>query len=145
MLTSPITESKFCRTIAPLQDSDMRLNSLFTVKDGLILINVPGARDHDGENMRATEDEPSYVFADINGDDWFYFEDTTTSSDSAESCEKSHSKNRAGESGITATTVSGSDTTLINFKYKRTPGHKVLHEGRCNFAGLASGDNSNQD
>lgn len=142
MLTSPRTESKFCRTIAPLQDSDMHLNSLFTVKDGLILINVPGANSGD---VRATEDTENYVFADINGDDWFYFEDSTTSDDSVEGCEKSRSKNSAGESGITATAVSGSDTTLINFKYKRTPGHKVLHEGRCNFAGLATGDNSNQD
>ena len=86
-----------------------------------------------------------------NGDDWFYFEDSTTSGggddddDSTQGCKKSHSKSRASDGGITASAVSGSETTLINFSYSRTPRHKVLHEGRCHFAGLATGDNSNQD
>ncbi|KAK4501661.1 hypothetical protein PRZ48_007470 [Zasmidium cellare] len=94
--------------------------NLFTVKDGLVLI------DADVELLNAGSSSQTYVFADVNGDDWFYFEDTTSG----------RSVKSATESTFNARTISGSDTTLINFRYERTPGHKVLHEGRCNFAGL---------
>lgn len=108
---------------------------------------MPGARD-DGD-VQATEGQQSYVFADINGDDWFYFEDSITGGGDDENftkdCAKSRSKSRASGSGITAFAASGSETTLINFRYNHRPQHKVLHEGRCNFAGLATPDNSNQD
>ena len=69
----------------------------------------------------------------INGDDWFYFEDETSSNGmmSPEKCASS-----ADESPISIEADSGSDTSLINFRYKSTPTHKVLHEGSCNFAGL---------
>ncbi|KAF2624093.1 hypothetical protein BU25DRAFT_451013 [Macroventuria anomochaeta] len=108
--------------------------NLFTVKDGLIFVNaIPSstARKSEGE-----EEEEIFIFADVNGDDWFYFEDDTTNG-SAETCAKPQSENgKASASTFTARTISGSDTTLINFAYDSTPKHKVLHDGRCNFAGL---------
>jgi hypothetical protein len=101
---------------------------LFTVKDGLIFIEALSVSD----GIVARDDSSSqYVFADVNGDDWFYFEDTTTSDSSQEHCAK-----RTADSHFHVRTISGSDTTLINFEYDSTPRHKVLHEGRCNFAGL---------
>jgi len=42
-------------------------------------------------------------------------------------------------------TVSGTETTLIRFKQDQTPQHKVLHEGRCNFAGLKPAVESTKD
>ena len=85
------------------------------------------------DDVTAREDKASqYVFADVNGDDWFYFEDNTSlSSSSQEQCAKP-----TAEGHFNVRTISGSDTTLINFQYESTPQHKVLHEGRCNFAGL---------
>jgi hypothetical protein len=104
---------------------------LFTVKDGLILIEALT----DSPNMRALGGvNDQFVFADVNGDDWFYFEDQSIDYDddlTAEQCAK-----KMADSPFTVRTISGSDTTLINFSYDKTPRHKVLHEGRCNFAGL---------
>jgi len=109
--------------------------NLFTIKDGLILIEALGVS---GGDVTARDAEYSqYVFADLNGDDWFYFEDQTyddkssSSSSSQEQCAKP-----TAESHFSVRTISGSDTTLINFQYESTPEYKVLHEGRCNFAGL---------
>ena len=101
---------------------------MFTVKDGLILIE---ALPVSGGDVTARDDDASqYVFADVNGDDWFYFEDTSSPSDQ-EQCAKPTT-----EGQFSVRTISGSDTTLINFQYESTPQYKVLHEGRCNFAGL---------
>jgi hypothetical protein len=110
---------------------------LFTVKDGLVFIEASPIGD---DNVAARDvAESQYVFADVNGDDWFYFEDTTTE-DVEEKCVKS-----TAQSQFTARTISGSDTTLINFEYESTPKHKVLHEGRCNFAGLKPVSPSSQN
>ncbi|MCJ1290783.1 hypothetical protein MMC34_002325 [Xylographa carneopallida] len=104
--------------------------SLFTVKDGLILIEALAVSDG---NVAAQDESSQYVFADVNGNDWFYFEDNTypDSTSSPEQCAKS-----TVDSHFNVRTISGSNTTLINFEYESTPQHKVLHEGRCNFAGL---------
>lgn len=75
--------------------------------------------------MEASE---QFFFDNENGDDWFYFEDSTTSSNQR--------KKSTSSSELCARTVSGDDTTLINFRYHKTPSHKVLHKGRCNFTGL---------
>jgi hypothetical protein len=110
------------------------LTSLFTVKDGLLIVNAtpePGS----GVTSNYVEEE-TFVFADVNGDDWFYFEDTTHESSVEQSAKPQSEKEKASSSTFTARTISGSDTTLINFSYKSTPQHKVLHQGRCNFAGL---------
>jgi hypothetical protein len=69
-----------------------------------------------------------YFFSAENGDDWFYIEDETSSAQCA--------KNTKPRNPLTMSAVSSSETTLIRFKYKNTPKHKVLHKGRCNFAGL---------
>lgn len=109
--------------------------NLFTIKDGLILIEVFDRSGGDVTARKDEDEESQYVFADVNGDDWFYFEDQTsedeTSSSSQEQCAKP-----TAESHFSVRTISGSDTTLINFQYESTPQHEVLHEGRCNFAGL---------
>jgi hypothetical protein len=104
--------------------------SLFTLKDGLIFIEgspLSGA---------AMEEEPEqWVFDSQNGDDWFYFED---SPDSNLQCAKKAS------TPLTISTRSSTETTLIRFEYSKTPGHKVLHKGRCNFAGLKPVDESSE-
>jgi len=97
--------------------------NLFTVKDGLILIE---AMPMSGTRSRK-DDLEQYVFANLNGDDWFYVEDRL----SEERCVKPMPRNQ-----FDVRTKSGSDTTLINFEYESTPRHTVLHEGRCDFAGL---------
>jgi hypothetical protein len=108
---------------------DMRAKpNLFTVKDGIIFIQ---ARPDERRDVAARDDDDEqYVFADVNGDDWFYFEDVTSGS-SHEQCTKTTAR-----SSLDVQTISGSDTTLINFEYESTPRHTVVHEGRCNFAGL---------
>jgi hypothetical protein len=104
------------------------LASLFTVKDGLIFIE---ALPFEGVDAAARKDNPNqYVFADVNGDDWFYFEDDSSGS-SHEQCASASFR-----SSLDVQTISGSDTTLINFEYESTPRHTVVHEGRCGFAGL---------
>lgn len=111
--------------------------NLFTVKDGLVFIE---AHVTSGRDVAAEDDDLPFVFADVNGDDWFYFEDESSlPSSSEEQCAKPMSRKH-----FTAQTISGSDTTLINFQYQRTPTHKVLHEGRCNFAGLKPVSSSSQ-
>ncbi|MCJ1405851.1 hypothetical protein MMC11_009081 [Xylographa trunciseda] len=108
--------------------------NLFTVKDGLIFIEALPVY---GDDTAAQDDEPEqFVFADVNGDDWFYFEDSTSSSSSSSSSSRENCAKQTAESHFNVRTISGSDTTLINFEYDSTPHHRVLHEGRCNFAGL---------
>ncbi|SPO06568.1 uncharacterized protein DNG_09258 [Cephalotrichum gorgonifer] len=114
-----------------LQGNSFTFNAqpnLFTLKDGLIMIDAVVA---DADAGVAAESSGTYVFADLNGDDWFYFEDSTTADSKTAS-----SQRQQDQSHFRIRTVSGSDTTLINFEYEHTPSHKVLHEGRCNFAGL---------
>jgi len=112
--------------------------NLFTVKAGLVLIE---AQTVNGDDFTGKKNEPAdYVFADVNGDDWFYFEDVSSSDRlNGESC-----MHTASNSHFRARTISGSDTTLINFQYPQTPRHRVVHEGRCNFAGLKPLSPSNE-
>jgi hypothetical protein len=97
--------------------------SSFTVKGGLIFISTLSISI---ANKAETE---MYFFSAENGDDWFYFEDETTS---RQQC----ANNIKSETPFTMSAVSSSETTLIRFKYKERPKHKVVHKGRCNFAGL---------
>jgi hypothetical protein len=80
----------------------------------------------------STEDEntQTYYFGPDNGDDWFYFEDSTTSS--LQGCPKK----KSSDADFKVSTVSGGETSLIQFKHNRTPQHRVLHKGACHFAGL---------
>jgi len=108
--------------------------NLFTVKEGLVFVEAK--TDSDGD--KGDNPYQRYVFAGQNGDDWFYIEDRT--SEKAENCEKTDLAHR-----LSVIAVSGSDTNLINFAYQKTPRHKVLHPGRCNFAGLTpSGDSQRE-
>jgi hypothetical protein len=75
------------------------------------------------------EDEP-LIFGPENGDDWFYFEDSTADSSASSPWAKDN------PSPFIVSSVSGGETTLIRFKHKSTPDHTVLHKGACNFAGL---------
>ena len=113
--------------------------SLFTIKDGLVFVEANPVSG--GDFATQAGDPEVHDFADVNGDDWFYFQDESTWSDSSsrEQCAKP-----MAQSQFSARTISGSDTTLINFAYDRTPSHRVLHEGRCNFAGLAPVSPSSQ-
>lgn len=124
----------------------MLVASLFTVKDGLVFIE---ALPVDSGMGARGEDWNQHVFADVNGDDWFYFEDETSSSSSppprsSSSSRKGQCANSMSADTLVARTISGSDTTLINFRYNSTPRHRVLHEGRCNFAGLSPVSSSSQ-
>lgn len=107
--------------------------NLFTVKDGLVIVN---ATPEPSSRLTSGSDDEIHVFADLNGDDWFYFEDQTEEPDEVQCVKPRSKKEKKSSSTFTARTISGSDTTLINFAYQSTPKHRVLHKGRCNFAGL---------
>jgi len=79
-----------------------------------------------------SEESNSHFFGPDNGEDWFYFEDDTTSSSGSKQC----AGKSAASSPIRLYTVTGAESTLIEFKHFKTPQHKVLHKGACNFAGL---------
>ena len=114
--------------------------SLFIVKDGLVFVEA--ATVFGGDDVTARKDVSSQlVFADINGDDWFYFEDNTSSSPSSP---EQYTKPMV-ESHISARAISSSLISLISIEYDDTPQHTVLHEGRCNFAGLKPVSLSGQD
>jgi len=74
---------------------------------------------------KSDTNENRYFFDTENGDDWIYFEDRTSSPDI-----------QKASAPITVESVSASETTIITFKYNKTPDHKVLHPGQCTFAGL---------
>ncbi|KAK4995525.1 hypothetical protein LTR66_004665 [Elasticomyces elasticus] len=105
--------------------------NLFTVKDGFIYIEALAASEN-GKTSATIDGPDHYVFADVNGDDWFYFEDSTSSM----VVRQEHCASSMAASQFSVRTISGSDTTLINFQYESTPQHTVLHDGRCSFAGL---------
>jgi hypothetical protein len=61
------------------------------------------------------------------GDDWFYFEDVSSSA-------LQRSKNE--EVDIMIKTRSGDVTSIIAFLFEESLDHKKLHDGACSFAGL---------
>ncbi|KAL8939013.1 MAG: hypothetical protein Q9216_003587 [Gyalolechia sp. 2 TL-2023] len=76
-------------------------------------------------------EEQYHVFAGLNGDDWFYFEDKTNYPSSGKQCAKP-----MAERHLNDRTISGSDTNLVNFAYETTPPHSVPNEGRYIHAEL---------
>jgi hypothetical protein len=106
--------------------------NLFTVKDGLVFVE---ATPISGSDSPMPERPDNYVFSLENGDDWFYFEDNTYSHDVNNNVQGTCSRSIPNDP-FSIRTISGSDTTLISFEYERTPKHRVVHEGRCKFAGL---------
>lgn len=98
------------------------------------------------------DDDGQYIFSAENGDNWFYFEDSTWNDDyDVKTCADSkgpgskRAHSRGDEPPLTASTRSADGTTLIQFKYDSTPTHEVLHPGRCRFTGLVNvGDDSSR-
>jgi hypothetical protein len=72
----------------------------------------------------AHADQPTPMHA---GDDWFYFEDASTSA-------LLRSKNE--DIDIVLKTRSGDVTSVITFSFDESLEHKKLHDGACDFAGL---------
>lgn len=103
----------------------------------LAVFNITGELDQ--------KDPEEFIFADINGDDWFYFDDKRGYIHDYSSSDTYRGKRT--DSPINIRTISGSDTTLINFQYESTPKHTVLHAGGCKFAGLttAAGRGADKD
>jgi hypothetical protein len=94
-----------------------------TLKRGLVYVE----QRKDSSHPEAVAPEEQYFFSADNGDDWFYIEDSTSS----------EFRTNGDSSPLLITTESASGTELIRFKYRKTPDHRVVHPGRCNFAGLA--------
>jgi hypothetical protein len=71
-----------------------------------------------------------------NGDDWFYFEDDSTSP-AAET---------PANQPFRISTISGSETEMMRLRYKSQPKHTVLHKGACSFSGIETscGNGSSQ-
>lgn len=98
--------------------TELHMPRSFTLKGGLIYTK---------ENSSTCDPESEWYFFDAGkGDDWFYMEDQTTSSQRA----------KGDSQPFAVSTVSGKETTLIRFKNDRTPEHTVLDEGWCKFTGL---------
>jgi len=86
----------------------------------------------------ATNTVDQFFFDSENGDDWNYVDVGIPYEQRA----------KDDLPPFKMSTVSGTETTLISFKYNRTPEHKVLHQGRCNSAGLkpaADGTNTEDE
>jgi hypothetical protein len=125
-----------CMTIA---NSIRHPHSAYTLKGGLLFIQAlsssPSSSSSSTTKFLAERDE-DYFFSGENGDDWFYFDDGTTSSFKRDCAAKKKDGRDFQRARLRISTEAGSGTTLIRFKYEGRPSHKVLHEGRCNFAGL---------
>jgi len=115
-------------------------SGLYTIQTGLVDIRITataGATDDDDDDDWGNGDT---ILSAENGDNWFYFEDTTTG-DYMKTC--AHAKDDAPPLSIAARSADG--TTLIQFKYDDAPAHEVLHPGRCRFSGLVNvGDDSSK-
>lgn len=98
--------------------------SLFNVQGGLIGFNFRA--NHFGKADDDDDDGSQHVFSLENGDDWFYFEDTSESS----LAQKSDSM------PFQIGTISGTETEVFRLKYKSQPKHTVLHKGACSFTGI---------
>jgi hypothetical protein len=68
-----------------------------------------------------------------NGDDWFYFEDDSTSSAVS-------AKTNAAPYPFHISTISGSETEMMRLIYNAQPKHTVLHKGACSFTGIETSD-----
>ncbi|KAM3425744.1 hypothetical protein BST61_g7676 [Cercospora zeina] len=102
--------------------------NLFNVQSGLINFSL-SATAH-GKNINANDDDDveTHYFAPSDGDDWFYFEDSSTTSDAKEAVLQ--------PSPFHVSSVSGSNTELLHAKYKKRPSHKVIHKGACDYTGI---------
>jgi hypothetical protein len=99
----------------------------YTITNGLISISYPPIGVDGAESSK---EKTEIIFSAENGDSWFYFEDISSTA----SARKHGAKNV--DSPVTIETRSATETTLIRFEHPKTPEHTVLHQGKCNFAGL---------
>lgn len=107
--------------------------NLFNIQGGLINFNFYSARF----GMASDDDDDeveTHIFSLENGDDWFYFEDS--SSDSA-----AHKAN-SEESPFHISTISATETELLRLRYAGRPHHKVVHKGACSFTGIRTSSNA---
>jgi hypothetical protein len=80
------------------------------------------------------EDVETHIFSMENGDDWFYFEDSS---------DYSAAKTPADQP-FHISTISGSETEMMRLRYKSQPKHTVLHKGACSFSGIDTSGGSSQ-
>jgi hypothetical protein len=71
-----------------------------------------------------------------NGDDWFYFEDTSASS--------AVDSKSAATYPFHLSTISGRETELMRLRYKSQPKHTLVHKGACSFTGIHTSKGSSQ-
>jgi hypothetical protein len=67
-----------------------------------------------------------------NGDDWFYFEDVSTSS--------AVDSKSAATYPFHLSTISGTETELVRLRYTSQPKHTLVHKGACSFTGIHTSD-----
>jgi hypothetical protein len=100
--------------------------SLFNIQGGLIDFNFYAARF----GAASDDDEvETHIFSMENGDDWFYFEDSSyTGLQSLKKSDKPYP--------FQMSTISGTETELLRLRYNAQPKHTVLHKGACSFTGI---------
>lgn len=95
--------------------------SMFSVQSGLIRVEsimLLGS---------STSNEPEeFIFSTDNGDDWFYFEDDSSSVGSL----------NTKPYPFQISTISATETELLRLKFKQQPTRKVVHKGACRFNGI---------
>jgi hypothetical protein len=101
--------------------------SLFNIQGGLINFNFYAARF--GAASNDDDEIETHIFSLENGDDWFYFEDS--SSAGLQSLE-----NSVKPYPFQISTISGTETEALRLRYKSQPKHTVLHKGACSFTGI---------
>ncbi|KAK5729883.1 hypothetical protein LTR17_011522 [Elasticomyces elasticus] len=101
--------------------------NLFSVQGGLINFNFYAARF--GMKSADGDDVETHIFSLENGDDWFYFEDSSTDSSAVR-------KANTAPSPFTVSTISATETELLRLRYNVRPKHTVLHKGACSFTGI---------
>ncbi|KAF2277091.1 uncharacterized protein EI97DRAFT_457813 [Westerdykella ornata] len=113
--------------------------TLNKIEHGMVRSRIPG---HPSTVHGSQESEEHWHFGPNNGDDWFYFDDMSSS----------RGRGRAGTPAactnpraLPATTtaegprleaMSNTMTSLISLVYSDTPPHRKMHDGSCALTGL---------
>lgn len=94
-------------------------------------------------SMRQASEE-HWHFGPDNGDDWFYFEDSSRGNSRRVSSVPGACPNprAAASSGPRLEALSNAETSLMSLVYGDTPPHKKIHDGRCSMNGLKPVDAS---
>lgn len=102
--------------------------NLFNLQSGLLSLQLHTSATAHAKNSDEDDEVEQHIFAANTGDDWFYFEDSTSYSD------LSHATGK--QAPLHIGTVSGSETEMLRLRYNTRPSHKVLHKGACSFTGI---------